>query len=329
MSSFGDARVYVEKYLEQPRHIEFQILADQQGNTFHLGERECSIQRRHQKVIEESPSVIVDDTLRRTMGETAIKVAKACNYQNAGTVEFLIDKNRNFYFLEMNARLQVEHPITEMRTGIDLVAQQLKIAMGEQLPFKQDEIQFNGHAIECRIYAEDGSHGFLPSTGKIVHLKPSEGFGIRDDRGVEEGGEVSVYYDPMIAKLVAWGRNREEVIQRMKRALREYEILGVRTNIPVNLFVLEHPEFVKGAFDTHFLSDYFRPELLAAPSKEQLRAASLVSAMLYDRERQNIRGSQFQTSSQVARTSVQNDRQLRNQIRESSWKSRRISFLRS
>ena len=280
-SSFGDERVYIEKYLERPRHIEFQILADHHGNIVHLGERECSIQRRHQKVVEESPSVIVDDDLRARMGETAVRVARACNYRNAATVEFLVDGKRDFYFLEMNTRLQVEHPVTEMRTGIDLVAQQLRVAMGEELQLKQEDIQFRGHAIECRIYAEDGENNFMPSTGTITHLRPSQGLGIRDDRGVEEGGEVSVYYDPLITKLIAWGMDRLGAINRMRRALREYEILGVRTNIPVNLFVMEHPTFVEGDFDTNFLGQRLNPNALGSPSAEELDAAAIVVCLLH------------------------------------------------
>jgi acetyl-CoA carboxylase biotin carboxylase subunit len=280
LKAFGDDRVYVEKYLEKPRHIEFQILADKYDTTVHLGERECSIQRRHQKVIEETPSVIVDDEMRTKMGAMAVAAAKACKYENAGTIECLVDKNKNFYFLEMNTRLQVEHPITEMRTGIDLVQQQLRIAMGERLSFTQDEVQFRGHAIEARIYAEDAANNFLPSTGTIRHLKPSQGFGIREDRGVEQGGEISVYYDPMISKLVAHGQTREEAIGKLKRALREYEILGVTVNIPFNLFVLNHPKFVDGDFDTHFVENYFNAELLESTRHEEEAAAALATAML-------------------------------------------------
>jgi len=281
LSSFGDGRVYVEKYLENPRHIEFQILADGHGNTIHLGERECTIQRRHQKIIEESPSVIVDDALREKMGMTAVKAAQAVNYRNAGTIEFLIDKHRRFYFLEMNTRLQVEHPVTELRTGIDIVALQLRVAMGEKLPFKQEDIRFRGHSIECRVYAEDPMNDFLPSTGTITHLRPSQGFGIREDRGVDQGGTISVYYDALILKLCAWGSTRGEALQRMKRALREYEILGVRTNIPLNLFVLSHPRFVEGEFDTHFLTQHFRPDLLEQPSDIEQQAAACVLAYIH------------------------------------------------
>jgi acetyl-CoA carboxylase biotin carboxylase subunit len=259
-SAFGDPRVYIEKYLEEPRHIEFQILADAAGHTVHLGERECSIQRRHQKVVEETPSVFLDDTLRARMADTAVTAARACGYVNAGTIEFLVDRNRQFYFLEMNTRLQVEHPVTEMRTGIDLVKAQLDIAAGNPLPFTQDEIRFSGHAIECRICAEDPQNGFLPSTGTLTRLRAPGGPGIREDRGIDAGGEVSVYYDSLIAKLIAWAPDRETSLARMGRALREYAIEGVTTNIPVCMFVVEHQAFRKGIFDTGFLQTHYRPE---------------------------------------------------------------------
>lgn len=280
LSAFGDGRVYAEKYLERPRHIEFQILADEHGKIIHLGERECSVQRRHQKIIEETPSVIVDDELRSRMGEIAVQAARACNYHNAGTIEFLVDARRNFYFLEMNTRLQVEHPVTELRTGLDLVALQLQIAMGDHLPMGQEDVNFRGHAIECRIYAEDPTNRFLPSTGTIVHLKPAQGPGIREDRGVDVGGEISVYYDPMISKLIAWGMTRGEAISRMRRALREYEIMGVRTNIPLNQYVLSSPKFISGDFDTHFLDVSLEPDVLLGTTTETERvAAAIVSAL--------------------------------------------------
>jgi propionyl-CoA carboxylase alpha chain len=277
-TAFGDDRVYLEKYLEAPRHVEFQILADAHGTVLHLGERECSIQRRHQKVVEESPSPVVDEDLRRRMGEAAVLAARSCGYVNAGTIEFLLDADRRFYFLEMNTRLQVEHPVTEMRTGLDLVEQQLRIAMGEPLGVTPERLQFRGHAIECRICAEDPAHGFLPSTGTILHLRPAQGPGVRDDRGVEAGGEVSMFYDPMIAKLVVWAPTRPAAIARMRRALGEYEILGVRTNIGFCRFVLEHPAFAAGDFDTHFVDREFRPELLPAPDGDAVRAAAVACA---------------------------------------------------
>ncbi len=299
LKAFGDDRVYVEKYLENPRHIEFQILADKYGNTIHLGERECSIQRRHQKVIEESPSMLLTDEMRESMGAMAVAAAKACKYENAGTIECLVDKNKKYYFLEMNTRLQVEHPITEMRTGIDIVQQQLHIAMGETLSFKQEDVKFRGHSIEARIYAEDCSNNFLPSTGRILYLKPSQGFGIREDRGVELGGEISVFYDPMISKLVAHGQTRAEAIAKMKRALKEYEILGVIVNIPFNLFVLNHPHFVSGDFDTHFVDKYFKPEFLESPNENDEIVAALMAATLEagdDLTQQPSASSQYSTS---------------------------------
>ena len=279
-SAFGDERVYIEKYFEDPRHIEIQVLADSRGNTVHLGERECSIQRRHQKVVEESPSVIVDERMRSRMGETAVMVARACGYKNAGTVEFLVDGEKNFYFLEMNTRLQVEHPVTELRTGLDLVALQILIAKGEDLPFTQEGVRFRGHAIECRICAEDTENNFLPSTGTITHLRAPAGPGIRDDRGVEQGDEIGVYYDPMMAKLIAWGGTRDEAIARLVRALREYELLGVRTNIPLCLFVLTHPRFAAGDISTHFIGRYFSPGTLLAGAPIEEGAAAAVCALI-------------------------------------------------
>ncbi|MFQ5866117.1 MAG: acetyl-CoA carboxylase biotin carboxylase subunit [bacterium] len=265
-SAFGDNRIYVEKYLEAPRHIEFQILADQFGNVVHLGERECSIQRRHQKIIEEAPSNYIDETLREKMGRAAVKAAQACGYQNAGTIEFMMDKNRNFYFLEMNTRLQVEHPVTEMVTGIDLVKEQIRIAAGEPIGFKQKEIHFIGHAIECRIYAEDPANNFLPSTGKISCLAPPYGPGVREDNGFYAGAEISVYYDPLISKLITWGKTRPEAIERMKRALNEYQIAGIETTIPFCMMVMNSEKFVSGEFDTHFVekeylnNNYFKKQ---------------------------------------------------------------------
>ncbi len=274
LSSFGDGRVFLEKYLDNPRHIEFQILADEKGNTVHLGERECSIQRRHQKILEETPSVVMTDRLREEMGRTAVQAARSCGYVNAGTIEFLVDSGK-YYFLEMNTRLQVEHPVTELRTGLDLVSLQLHVAQGGVLPFVQEEIQFRGHAIECRICAEDIENNYLPSTGKITHLRPALGPGVREDRGVEEGGEIPVYYDSMISKLVVWAGGRDEALRRMDRALTEYEIAGVKTNIPLCLFVIRHPDFAAGKFSTHFLEDRFTPGTLPGFTEDQRQAAAL------------------------------------------------------
>jgi propionyl-CoA carboxylase alpha chain len=279
-SAFDDATVYLEKYLENPRHIEFQILADYHGNVVHLNERECSIQRRHQKVVEEAPAVIVTDEIRREMGEAAKAAAVACGYRNAGTVEFLMDKHRNYYFLEMNTRLQVEHPVTEATTGIDLVKEQIAIAEGHPLRFKQEDIPLRGHAIECRIYAEDCLGGFLPSTGRITYLNPPDGPGIREDTGVNEGGNITIHYDPMISKLIVWGADRNEAIDRMIRALMEYHITGVKTTIPFCLVVMENEKFRSGDFDTHFVDQEFRGDYLEETGKpyEPIIAAG---ALLY------------------------------------------------
>ena len=258
-SSFGDDRVYIEKYLENPRHVEFQIIADEHGNTLHLFDRECSIQRRHQKVIEEAPCSILTDDMRSEMAEAAVAAAEACNYTGAGTIEFLVDKDRNFYFLEMNTRLQVEHPVTELITGKDLVELQIVVAEGKKIPFSQDEVTMQGHAIECRIYAEDPAENFLPSTGDLERHRIPSGPGVRVDSGVEEDQTISVNYDPMISKLCVYARDREKAIQRMKRALREYEIAGCRTTIPFCHYVMVHNAFTSREYDTHFVGTYFEP----------------------------------------------------------------------
>lgn len=257
--AFGAPDVYMEKLIEDPKHIEVQIIADTFGSYVSLFERECSIQRRHQKVIEEAPSSFVDEELRGRLSEAAIKAAKACNYYNAGTIEFLVDKYKNFYFLEMNTRLQVEHPVTELITGIDIVKEQINIAAGKKLSFTQDEVRINGAAIECRIYAEDADNNFAPSTGKITHHRLPNGVGIRVDKGVDLHSNISVYYDPLLTKLSAWGRTREEALGRMKRALSEYKIAGVITNIPFCRWILNRPEFVEGDFDINFIDKYFSP----------------------------------------------------------------------
>ncbi len=318
-SAFGDARVYIERYLEEPRHIEFQILADEAGNVVHLGERECSIQRRHQKVVEESPSVLVDESLRSRMAETAIAAARACGYVNAGTIEFLVDRNKQFYFLEMNTRLQVEHPVTELRTGIDLVKAQLEIASGTPLWFSQKDIQFSGHAIECRICAEDPVNGFLPSTGTITRLRTPGGPGIREDRGFEVGGEVSVYYDSLIAKLVTWAPDRAGAIARMQRALGEYAIEGVATNIPVCEFVMQHPAFRGGTFDTGFLQAYYRPEapLNGAEGSDRNNALAILCAHVKHTHMLSPDSSLSGNGSPAGRHPVL-----------SGWKARRLATLR-
>ncbi len=260
-SSFDDPSVYIEKYIQEPHHIEVQILADNFGNIVHLGERECSIQRRYQKVLEETPSPFLDEGTRQEMGRVAVKVAAAVDYRNAGTVEFVVDKNKNFYFLEMNTRLQVEHPVTEMVTGIDLVRCQIEIAAGLPLAFSQTDIRSNGYSLQCRIYAEDPDNDFMPSPGKIVHLQvPSGGLGVRDDNGIYEGCEVPMEYDPLLSKLITWGQTRSEAIRRMLRALSEYQIYGIRTTIPFFKRILQHPQFFAGDYNTHFIPNMEKEE---------------------------------------------------------------------
>ena len=251
--AFSSAEVYIEKFIAQPRHVEVQVFADEHGNTLYLGERECSVQRRHQKVIEESPSPIVDEAMRRRMGETAVKVAKAAGYTNAGTVEFLVDADKNFYFLEMNTRLQVEHPVTELVTGLDLVHMQLRVASGEKLALKQEDVQLRGHAMECRIYAEDPDNNFFPSPGKITRLIAPSGPGIREDSGISEGWTVPLDYDPMLAKLIAYAPSREQAIQRLLRALDEYFIGGIKTNVALFRRILQNEDFAAGRMDTGML----------------------------------------------------------------------------
>jgi acetyl-CoA carboxylase biotin carboxylase subunit len=256
-SAFGDGNVYLEKLVEGARHIEIQILADQHGNVIHLGERDCSLQRRHQKLIEEAPSPFMDEELRQKIGEVAVKAAKSVEYINAGTIEFLVDKDKNFYFLEMNTRLQVEHPVTEVVTGIDIVAEQIRIARGRQLSYKQEDIILRGHGIECRINAEDPYNGFLPSTGRITHSLLPTGPGVRVDTGIYPGFEITSFYDPMIAKLIVWGETRGQAILRMRRALEEYRIVGVRTNIPFHQTMMNSHRFMGGQYDTRFVEERF------------------------------------------------------------------------
>jgi acetyl-CoA carboxylase biotin carboxylase subunit len=270
-SAFGDSAIYLEKAIEHPRHIEIQIVADTYGNVVHLGERECSIQRRHQKVIEECPSPINDASLREQMGAAAVKLAQAVNYVGAGTVEFLVaDATREFYFLEMNTRLQVEHPVTELVTGIDIVREQITVADGAPLSFTQQQIQWQGHAIECRVYAEDPENNFFPSPGMISHLRVPNGPGIRDDSGVELNSEVSIHYDPMISKLAAWGRTRSEAIDRLRRALGEYEVGGIKTTLPFFREIVRDQEFIDGRLDTGFIARFNeRRGRVQAPASEQ------------------------------------------------------------
>ncbi len=277
-NAFGDGRVYLEKYLEGPKHIEFQILADSHGSVVHLYERDCSIQRRHQKVIEEAPSSVLSDSLREQMGSAAVAAAKSCSYVGVGTVEFLLDSDQSFYFLEMNTRLQVEHPITEMITGLDLVAEQIRIARGEKLGFDQSQISSSGHAIECRVYAEDVLSGFLPDPGLLREHTPPEGPGVRVDSGVGRGLRVSVFYDPMISKVVAWGLTRDIAIRRMERALTEYEIVGVSTTIPFCRHVMTDPVFKSGSQTTSYIDTHFNASAIA-PSFNIIRAVAVTTAL--------------------------------------------------
>ncbi|MEN3039009.1 MAG: ATP-grasp domain-containing protein, partial [Candidatus Kryptonium sp.] len=322
--AFGDDRVYIEKYVEEPHHIEVQIIADKFGNVVALGERECSIQRRHQKVIEETPSPIVTPELRQKLFESAIKISKAVNYENAGTVEFIVDKNRNFYFLEMNTRLQVEHPITEMVTGIDIVAEQIKVAFGNRLSFSQEDIKPRGHAIECRIYAEDPLNNFLPSTGKITEIRQPSGPWVRVDAGIEAGNEITIHYDPMISKLVTWGKDRMEAIERMKVALSEYKIYGVKTTIPFCLWVMKNEHFRQGKYDTHFIKNYFnsgelKKELeLSTDGAISTEIAAAIASGILSLERKN-QISTLISSQSKPRTSKGNT---------SRWKLRRYDTFR-
>ncbi len=261
-SAFGDGSVFLEKYVTSPRHVEIQIMADSHGNILYFFERECSVQRRHQKVVEEAPSAVLSPELRKEMGVAATKVARSCDYLGAGTVEFLLDADLNFYFLEMNTRLQVEHPVTELITGVDLVELQIRVARGEVLPMEQDDLKINGHAIELRVYAEDPMNDFLPSVGKLEKYKLPKGKGIRVDNGFAEGMDVPIYYDPMLSKLITYGKSREEAIELMIEAIDKYEVEGVMTTLPFGRFVCEHEAFRSGNFDTHFVNKYYAPEIL-------------------------------------------------------------------
>ncbi len=279
--SFGDSEVYIEKFIEDPRHIEMQVLADEHGNTVWMGERECSVQRRHQKVLEESPSPLVDPEMRRKMGEIAVRVAQAAGYTNAGTVEFLSDQHKNFYFLEMNTRLQVEHPVTELVTGHDLVHLQIRIAAGEKLPFRQDDIQLRGHAIECRIYAEDPDNNYFPSPGRITLLLAPAGPGIRRDSGMYEGWNVPLEYDPLLAKLIGYGSDREEAISRLTRALNEYFVGGIKTNISLFRRILRDSDFRAGRLDTGFLDRLLAAGPAAAANTEEGARIAAIAAGIF------------------------------------------------
>ncbi|AEM69300.1 Pyruvate carboxylase [Allomuricauda ruestringensis DSM 13258] len=275
-SAFGDGSVFIEKYVTSPRHIEVQVMADTHGNVLHFFERECSVQRRHQKVVEEAPSAILTPELREEMGVAACKVAKSCDYVGAGTVEFLIDADLNFYFLEMNTRLQVEHPVTELITGMDLVELQIKVARGEELPMKQEDLEINGHAVELRVYAEDPLNDFLPSVGNLEAYQLPVGEGIRVDNGFKEGMDIPIYYDPMLSKLITYGKTREEAIALMLDAIQNYKVKGVQTTLPFGSFVFAHEAFRSGNFDTHFVKNYYSPEKI----KEQTANGAEVAAMI-------------------------------------------------
>ncbi|MFC5044897.1 acetyl-CoA carboxylase biotin carboxylase subunit [Aquimarina hainanensis] len=288
-SAFGDGAVFIEKYIASPRHIEIQVMADTHGNVIHLFERECSVQRRHQKVVEEAPSTVLSPELRAAMGEAAIKVAKSCDYVGAGTVEFLLDDQHNFYFLEMNTRLQVEHPVTELITGLDLVALQISVAKGEQLPIKQEDIHIKGHALELRIYAEDPLNDFLPSVGNLSTYILPQGEGIRVDNGFEQGMDIPIYYDPMLAKLITYGQTREEALLRMKEAISQYQIEGVKTTLPFGDFVFDHEAFQSGNFDTHFVKKYYSPETIQNELEEEAKIAAYIALKKYMEDQKIVR----------------------------------------
>jgi acetyl-CoA carboxylase biotin carboxylase subunit len=279
-SAFGNGAVFIERYVGSPKHIEIQVLADKYGNVVHLFERECSVQRRHQKVVEEAPSAILTPEVRHRMGECAKDVARACDYVGAGTVEFLVDTDLNFYFLEMNTRLQVEHPVTEMITGVDLVKMQIRVAMGEVLPFKQEDLQIRGHAIESRVYAEDPTNNFLPDIGKLTRYQRPQGPGVRVDDGFEEGMDIPIYYDPMIAKLAVHADTRLEACDRMIRAIDEYRISGVQTTLSFCKFVMGHEAFRSGKFDTHFVQQHFKPAYLERTDEAEMELAAIISATI-------------------------------------------------
>jgi acetyl-CoA carboxylase biotin carboxylase subunit len=306
LKAFGDDSIYLEKYIINPKHIEIQLIGDEHGNYVHLGERDCSIQRRHQKVIEEAPSTVLDDELRHKMGKVAIDAAIACDYVNAGTVEFLFDINRNFYFLEMNTRLQVEHPVTERVTGVDLAKEQIRIAGGEKLSFTQEDIKWDTHAIECRIYAEDPFNNFLPDVGIINYLREPGGKGVRVDSGVETGSEVSIHFDPMLAKLVTLGKDRNEAIARMERALKNYRIKGLKTIIPFELAVMRHPIFRSGKYDTGFIDNDFDFNELNIMKQKQEEMIAAIAAYTHKKVRiKSISGN--------------------NKPKTNKWKQKRIS----
>ena len=289
ISAFGDGSVFIEKYVASPRHIEIQVMADSHGNILYLFERECSVQRRHQKVIEEAPSAVLTPELRKQMGEAAVLVAKSCDYLGAGTVEFLLDENNNFYFLEMNTRLQVEHPVTEIISGVDLVEMQIQVARGEALSIQQEDLKIKGHAVELRVYAEDPLNDFLPSVGHLDVYQLPTGEGVRVDNGFEQGMDIPIYYDPMLSKLIAYGATREEAIQTMIQAIDNYKVEGVSTTLPFGKFVFEHEAFRSGNFDTHFVKKYYSVEKLKAQSEKEAQIAAMVALQQYFEDQKIVR----------------------------------------
>ena len=288
-SAFGDGSVFIEKYVESPRHIEIQVMADTHGNILHFFERECSIQRRHQKVVEEAPSSVLSPELRAEMGMAATQVARSCGYIGAGTVEFIMDAQLNYYFLEMNTRLQVEHPVTEMITGVDLVELQIRVARGEALPFQQEELSIQGHAVELRVYAEDPLNEFLPSVGTLEQYKLPQGPGIRVDNGYEEGMEIPIYYDPMLSKLITYGSSREEAISLMIQAIADYRVKGVETTLAFGDFVCRHQAFRSGKFDTHFVKNYYSPDDIIAAEKTEAKVVALTALYQYLEDQKKLR----------------------------------------
>jgi acetyl-CoA carboxylase biotin carboxylase subunit len=289
VAAFGDGSVFIEKYVASPRHIEIQVMADSHGNILYLFERECSIQRRHQKVVEEAPSAVLTPELRQKMGEAAVLVAKSCDYLGAGTVEFLLDENNNFFFLEMNTRLQVEHPVTELITGTDLVELQIRVARGEALAIKQEDLKIKGHALELRVYAEDSMNDFLPSVGHLDVYRLPVGEGIRVDNGFEQGMDVPIYYDPMLAKLITYGDTREEAIQLMIKAIESYQVEGVQTTLPFGKFVFEHEAFRSGKFDTHFVKKYYNADVLKNQMAQEAQIAALAALKQYFEDQKIVR----------------------------------------
>jgi acetyl-CoA carboxylase biotin carboxylase subunit len=297
-SAFGDGAVFIERYVTSPRHIEIQVLGDTHGNIVHLFERECSVQRRHQKVVEEAPSSVLTAEIRQQMGKCAVDVARSVNYTGAGTVEFILDENLDFFFLEMNTRLQVEHPVSELITGIDLVKEQIRIASGEKLSFNQEDLKISGHAIELRVYAEDPANNFLPDIGTLQTYNTPKGNGVRVDDGFEQGMEIPIYYDPMIAKLITYGKDREEAIERMIRAIEEYDITGIETTLAFGKFVMQHEAFKTGNFDTHFVGKYFKPESLKVQDETEALIAAVIAAKLFQNKELKLSDKAVKSSSE-------------------------------